>query len=211
MPRFFKKTIESTECQEGGKSYYTNSGPISTYRNPTALQVYMWMYFIFGILLPLIVLAYCNIYLVRTLKKAMNMRKTLVQSKNDKSSQTSKNIVTLTLSIIVVLFIFLVGPAEILTFWKSYIQKEYGFLVVIQYSMAVAVCNMLQAINFSINFVLYFVINVHFRKVVKDVLCCHRIRKGRANGTTVQLKRHRGGSETYSTMYTTDTAMPTAV
>ena len=209
-PRFFKKTIKSIECQEGGHTYYPDNGPVSSTVNPTAVMVYMWIYFILGILLPLVILAYCNIFLVRTLKRSMAMRQQLSRSQSDQSSRTNKNIVTLTLSIIVVLYIVLVGPAEILTFWKPYIKSKYSFHVIVQYSMAVAVCNMLQALNFAMNFVLYCIINVHFRKVMHNIVCCTALKENMSKkGNAVKLVKNQGVSGTFSTMYTSDMALST--
>jgi hypothetical protein len=40
------------------------------------------------------------------------------------------------------------------------------------YNLITAICNTMQAVNFSINFVLYYVINVHFRRAVARLLRC---------------------------------------
>ena len=207
MPRFFKKTIKSIECQEGGYAYYPDNGSVSSTVNPTAVMVYTWIYFILGIIVPFAILAYCNIFFIHTLKRSMAMRQQLSRSQSDQSSRTNKNIVTLTLSIIVVLYIVLVGPAEILNFWEPYINNKYSFHVIVQYSMAVAVCNMLQVLNFAMNFVLYLAINVHFRSVIWNI-ACRTVSKKKISkhGESVKLVMSKGECRTFSTMYTSDTA-----
>ena len=39
---------------------------------------------------------------------------------------------------------------------------------------AIELTNVLQTISFSCNFVVYALLNVHFRQAVKDVVCCRR-------------------------------------
>jgi len=41
-------------------------------------------------------------------------------------------------------------------------------------SFAIELTNVLQTISFSCNFVVYALLNVHFRQAVKDVVCCRR-------------------------------------
>ena len=53
-----------------------------------------------------------------------------------------------------------------------YSQNNESYLSDDWYNLITAICNTMQAINFSINFVLYYIINVHFRRAVARLLRC---------------------------------------
>ncbi len=159
LPRFWMKQIASVECIEGGMSYFPVLGPMNLNRN--AKLAYMWLYFIVCILVPLLILTYCNVYLVRALHRSARMRKE--HTRSHMSSGDSTNIVTLTLTVIVVFYILLVVPAELLNFGKLSVISNNMFSIPRGYNLAISFCNALQALNFAFNFVLYCVINVHFR------------------------------------------------
>ena len=175
LPRYFKKGIKSINCQEGGQIYYTqpDGGLLSYYQTTGIITAYKGVYFTFGIVLPLVILTFCNRYLIQALKESNKMQQQLYIGYKDKKRSSNKNIVTLTLTTIVILYTILVWPAEILAFWKPYVQSKFScFAFAQQYSLAGTVCNMLQAFNFAINFVLYCAINVHFRKVIWNLVTC---------------------------------------
>ena len=168
LPRFWSFQIESVECEGGWLSYYTGSGPLQ--QSELAETVYMWLYFMFCILIPLVALVYCNMYLIRALKVSASMRREHARGRDTASD--NKNIVTLTLIIIIVLYIFLVVPTELLTFAKGHVTSSLHFVSSDRYNLAVACCNTLQAMNFACNFVLYCIINVHYRRSMKELFLC---------------------------------------
>ena len=166
LPRFWMKQITGFDCTEGGKLHFIFYGYMEI--DYIAGMVYTWLYFIFGILLPLLILAYCNIYLVKALHKSSQLRR---QHSSSRSSEATR-VVTLTLCVIVVMYIFLVGPAELVSFWKPFVRQGDTHA----YGLAVMVCNCMQMLNFAVNFILYCIINVRFRRVIRDLLLCHHIR-----------------------------------
>ena len=183
VPRYFIKTIHKMVCQEGGYSYFTIPDG-ALHRNPHAECIYQWIYFVVGIIMPLIAVAYCNIYFVRALKSSRNLRQQHASYGREKTSSSNfPSILTLTLSIIVVLYLLLVIPAEIIMFFKNYVTKYFADtgnnIVIARYSLAVAICNNLQIFNFAFNFLLYCMINVHFRQVIKNALCCKAVKPTR--------------------------------
>lgn len=185
IPRFWHLDIECTYLTEEQKMEYPSSKPKwytlvngELEHGSTGWRVYIITYFILAVLIPLITLAFCNVYLIRALHQSANMRKQFARRDNDSNDAT--RIVTLTLTVIVVAYLLLVAPSEIFTFVNQIIDKEiqskkehsiYNFIVV--------VFNILQVLNFSFNFVLYIVINAHFRRTIKDVFTC---RKSESNG-----------------------------
>ena len=74
LPRFFEVQIESLDCIGGTKVYFKNmNGYFKT--NTSARMAFVWIYFTFGIFLPLTLLAFCNICLVRALWESSKLRK----------------------------------------------------------------------------------------------------------------------------------------
>ena len=177
VPRYFVKTIHAEECQEGGYSYFTHPDG-ALHRHPRAELIYQWIYFVIGIVLPLITVAYCNIFFIQALKSSKKLQQQHSRHRQEPTSSSSSlpTVLTLTLSIIVVLYILLVIPAEIILFFKESVRKHFvntgNDIVIARYSLAEAICNNLQTFNFAVNFLLYCMINVHFRQVIKKALCC---------------------------------------
>lgn len=171
MPRFWLRAVASVECLEGGRSYFSVSGPMRTL--PAAEITYMWFYFVLGIAVPLVTLSFCNLHLVRALRRSAGTHE---QRRDDAASAIARHLVTLTLSVIVAFFVLLVGPAEVLNFGRYFIKSRFSLRMSIGYSVAVAVGNTMQAVNFSFNFLLYCVINRHFRRELAQLIpgCCRR-------------------------------------
>ena len=164
LPRYWSETITWVPCIEGGRLYYAVNGPLQG----TTQLIYMWMYFVLAIVVPVIILIYCTAHLIMAFKKSQKLRnqhKPITTTMN-----SSKNIVTYILCVIVIFYVILVIPAEIIIFVKYFMGENYSFTNSMHYSLAVSVCNALQAINFSFNFMLYCIINVHFRKVTRDIM-----------------------------------------
>ena len=76
---------------------------------------------------------------------------------------------------LIVLFTLLVGPSEILSLFRQYIltghKTEASYDA---YQSAIVVTNFLLLVNFSVNFVLYCIVNVQFRRTCSALLtfCC---------------------------------------
>ena len=72
----------------------------------------------------------------------------------------------ITLTAIVVCFFLLVFPSELLMFIIEISEDKHDADVI---SVTTVVCNLLQALNMSINVILYYVVNSQFRKSLKDM------------------------------------------
>ena len=175
VPQYFTKTIHSKKCQQGGNVYFSlKDGALQS--NPNAELAYEWTYFVVGIIFPLIAVAYCNIFFIRALHTSQKLRRRHLNYSSSSDSSDSSRVLTLTLCVIVVLYILLVIPAEIIGFFDDYITEHFqnhgNHVVLAWYSLTAAICNNLQAFNFAVNFLLYCMINVNFRRVVVNALCC---------------------------------------
>ncbi len=114
-----------------------------------------WIWPLIADFIPFVILAFCNIRLVWELKRATNTRR--IRAKGQVVKVSSQK-VTLTLVIIVLMLLFLVSPSEILRYINPYESwGRTGHLVV-------SITNVLQAMNFAFNFILYCVVNANFRQ-----------------------------------------------
>ena len=176
LPKFWSIKVDTMPCIGGWEVYFPMDGYMK--QNAMFRNVYTWLYFLIGLLLPLLTLIYCNTFLLQTLYHSAKMRK---KYSNPNASAESKHQITLTLIIIIIMYILLVLPAEVINFFKDYIKEEHRLTDC--FNLGLAIVNCLQAINFAFNFVLYCAINVHFRRTMLEVsLCfCPRNWKGKTD------------------------------
>lgn len=174
--------------------------------NSTFVTVYGVFCAVIAILLPLPVLTVCNVCLARALRRSRqlqkqyratnvrcrSMRPTLSNEASSRGTEgrssptgrhhtgqsNSHHRITPTVIGLIVLFTLLVVPSEILALFRQYILPEErtaaGFD---RYGSAVVVTNFLLLVNFAVNFVLYCVVNVQFRRTCSALLaffcrCC---------------------------------------
>jgi len=180
VPRFLRHEPQQAVDGAGRRKYFAHAGPLK--RHPTANLAYSWTYFILGIIVPLCVLVFCNAHLIRTLRttmlsrheSALSFRQAVPRRTARVRSEQATHRITLTLIVIIVLFVALFVPSELLIFFVHLaVQTTYKTEV---FNVAVAVGNLLQAINFSVNFVLYSAVNTHFQYMVCRIVGCQRCR-----------------------------------
>lgn len=135
--------------------------------NTTFVYAYKVLWAIFGNFIPLIILLYCNIRLIRALHISKQLR--LLHSRDDTSCLSAHRRINITLITIIILFFILVAPSEIMKF-IFYIMKENS-MDKFTYNVVSDITNTLQTINFSVNFILYYVIIAPFRKTLNEFVC----------------------------------------
>ena len=149
------QTVDGVTLQEMGERW----GPRTTH----ALGIYIrWVWPMLASFVPLIILAFCNGHIVRGLRRAREER-TRLSNRSQKVKDTSQR-VTLTLVVMVVMFFLLVVPAELLKYINPY--KSWGSAGVV----VASVVNVLQALNFCCNFLLYCAVNPNFRRTLRAIL-----------------------------------------
>ena len=176
MPRFFSLKVLEGNCTAICKCYYTEDSDL--FLNRKFIDIYMFMWAILGVFIPLALMACCNICLIRALQKSNRMRR---MYRANQPSVDSSHRLTVTLIAIVVFFLILVTPSEIRKFmyfiYKTHSSHDQQSEWVFHFIMTGAtVTNFLQAVNFTVNFILYCVINVHFRKTIKQIFSCRKNR-----------------------------------
>ena len=169
IPRLWTYKISSLPCTNNNTAYYTVPG-LLTQQYAYYYPVYLGLYFILSTVIPLVMLTTCNIYLVRALKKSDRLRRLRAPNTAACASESSRRL-TIILIGLVIMYITLVSPAEIINFIRDIILSTNGKQNTPLYNLAVAVVNFLQALNFALNFVLYCSVNSQFRKTITQLMC----------------------------------------
>ena len=182
LPSFYM--YQTLEMDLGlGTMYLIDIGLID--QSSTGGQCFIWIKAIFGILVPMIILGFCNCSLIRALRRSYRMRQ---QYRVQQNVSSTSNRITLTLIVIMMGFMILVFPSEIMDLSHVHIPK--GTTQTEIFLAVRAFANVFQIINFAFNFILYCVTNVHFRGVLLQLLpCCSRMFSGVVSRITMKSGR----------------------
>ena len=164
MPMLWTYSVLTLNCPPDTSAFYILDHGFYA-RHNVFKTVFMWLWSIFGYFIPVVILIYCNAHLIAALKASYKMRK--LYRVHSKATEQGAYI-TPTLITIVCAFLVLVSPSEIIHFYYYTIKQDS----VEAFNMAIVVTNVLQTLNFSLNFLLYCVVNVHFRDTWKGMMYC---------------------------------------
>ena len=154
--------------------------------------VFLWVRTIFGVFIPAVLLCFCNISLVIALHRSAKMRR---ECYVQKSTNRHSNRITRMLIILVVLFVCLVFPSELMDFFQEVIKTDSSKTSL--FIVARSIANVLQVMNFACNFLLYFVLSVHFRNTAKELFTCQRSPYGFSNSKSFgQISRYNVTTQT---------------
>lgn len=164
-PRFWYFTLQKDLCTNGNntKIQLVRS---ELFHNDEFVYAYKIIWAIVGNFLPLVILLYCNIHLIIALRQSDLLH--CSYSCDDSSSLSAHRKITISLVIIILFFFVFVSPSEITTF-MMYVTDQGSIKP--QYRIASLITNFLQSINFSVNFILYYIIIAQFRKDLHEFMC----------------------------------------
>jgi hypothetical protein len=131
-------------------------------------KAYMWIRAIFAIFIPAVLLVYCNMSLISALKRSHNMHRGCYVTRDTRLNNRNK--LTAMLVVIATTFIILVFPSEIMDFFHDVTRKGSSQNVEV-FMFIRAITNVFQVMNFTCNFAMYCVLNVHFRGVLRHLVC----------------------------------------
>ena len=173
FPYFIHKEVRGCMSLVDGESHheiylrYPRSSPWTVFLEVYILHVWP----VIAVFLPQSTLFVCNVKLIQGLHHIKKSH--LIKCPRQKLHNSNTRI-TMTLIIVVALAIALVTPAEILKALNPYmLWADTGHILA-------AVANLLQTFYFSFNFVLYCVIDKHFRHI------CHELFIGACGTQTAQ-------------------------
>ena len=159
LPHFIHMDVNPCWHPDVGQTWqYEYIFHIDTSRN---IEFYMrWVWPVIADFIPICVLIFCNVMLVRQLRAAAAQRRHSCPGQNVR--ETSKRITT-TLVCIILMQLLLVTPGELLKYSNPYSRGWIGRVIA-------DITNVMQTMNFASNFLLYLAVNVNFRKTVKVIL-----------------------------------------
>ena len=175
IPLTYLWKVQTIACSVG-PVYVLMSGKFQ--ENTSFKNSFSYVWFIAGFAIPVLILAYCNIKLIYSLRISTTLRendkiihgRSALRAKQSRDSNQRR--ISLTLIAIITMFFILIFPSEIAHFYEEIVKPGDGFKVVI------TICNLLQVINFSGNFVLYCIVNAYFRKTLRSWIMYLSCRKG---------------------------------
>lgn len=137
-------------------------------------------YLFFLLLLPVLVLTVLNIRLVNALNEVRRRRREMVTVR-----QKQDDNVTLVLIIVVFIFTICQTPALVnQILWTSLRDNKWRECGYFQFYFS-RICNTMVMLNSSINFLVYFLFNVRFRKILLKCVC-NRLQNGGMEETACQ-------------------------
>ena len=168
LPRFWKETIDTIACVGDWSVYLRWKGVF--HGRPVLFLAYSSAYFLVGTVVPFSALVFCNARLISALRRSLQHERDLGQQNARCMDESGISRITLTLVLIVAMYMVLVVPVEVSIFVRHVAVQSPS--ITTSYNLVLAVLNVMQACNFAFHFVLYCIVNVHFRQTVKHVFKC---------------------------------------
>ncbi len=185
IPLLLLWSVNDVNCPEDQTIYILTSGVFNN--NPVLKRACSVSWFVVGFAVPVCILAFCNNRLICSLRVSKRLRAGLSADRKSSSllspecthrqghfgsTNTGQRRLTYTLTAIVILFFVCLFPSEVVFFYTEVAKPKFTETLL----LLLEICNLLQAINFSSNFVLYCVVNGYFRRSLKQ-LCCSCCRR----------------------------------
>ena len=167
MPWYWQYHVVEVPCLNGTPVYLLDLGPLWSDNYRVAAMGWRWSRAIFSLAVPGIILTFCNLSLVSALRRSYRLRR---RCRVQHEAARAKNRVTLTLVVIAVMFVSLVFPCELLDHLGGLFPR--GAAGAEAFLTTRAIANVLQVINFSLNFVVYCAINASFRSALSELFTC---------------------------------------
>ena len=143
---------------------------------------------VLGAFIPVIILTFCNIRLI------VEVSRSKARYSADRGKYTASRI-TIILITIIVLHVLLVFPSLFLAFLIDFYANRVNKVGFLRFTTALVITNVMQTINFAINFIMYCVISKTFRENVKGRTCnlarIHSTLKTNTPRTSSEETKHR--------------------
>lgn len=167
----------SCDDSEGGQHYYYVLDQGYFAQNKTLHKTFTYLWSIFGYVIPVALLIHCNVHLIAALRESRRVRRQYCVHVGRLPGKSNIGVkITPTLVAIVCMLIVLVSPAELIRFYYYAIEENN----VENFNVVMVATNVLVTMNFGLNFVLYCIVNVNFRRAVRGVarnavqrICCY--------------------------------------
>ncbi|XP_068229096.1 FMRFamide receptor-like [Palaemon carinicauda] len=147
---------------------YSMLGSHTTYK-----KVFYWFTAVIFILLPLVLLAVFNSFLIHVVKQSLATRRTMTNHRveRDNHSQSQETKITIMLIAVVLLALFCQLPVAAMLLYQSFYESEPNSIASnIELGLG-NIFNLLSAINAACNFVLYCAMSDKYRRTFLCTFC----------------------------------------
>lgn len=164
-PLLWNYTVIEHSLTNTSSLYIFDIGPLQA--EPAFRSTFYYLWSILGYFIPITVLAFCNTCLIRALRQSVRLRNRTVQGQGVSQRQRDANSrITLTLVALIVMYMVLVSPSEVLAFYSELVESH----TYKNFALAMTFANVLQAINVAFHFVLYCCVNATFRRTMYAIM-----------------------------------------
>jgi hypothetical protein len=161
MPLFFTFRVERITCYEQ-ELIALDFGAFAT--NIPLRNGFQLMWTILGFFVPAVILMFCNTSLMVAFRQSARVRASNSHWLSQQGKLSHKNRkITLTLIVVVVMYILLVTPSQILQFVIDLSDNDFWSP---SFRDVVEICNVMLVANSCLNFFAYMLINVYFRETL---------------------------------------------
>lgn len=171
----FNYNLNKNDSHKGCDNYTLEKITIvrsTTSTDDVSEHVFRLMWGIVGNVIPLLTLAFCNTTLLIAIQKSYALRKqmnrSLSKSLTSSNDQDSSQRITITLVCIVAMFLVLVAPSEIVKYFSILLSVNLD--TNFHFKSIEVITNVMQSLNFSVNFILYCIVNPSFRKTMYEMI-----------------------------------------
>ncbi|KAK2168641.1 hypothetical protein LSH36_15g08015 [Paralvinella palmiformis] len=163
VPLFLTYTIRSVPCSGSCSCYYFEPTAL-VLRYTGFLHAHTIVWAIFGTFLPFVLLSFCNARILAVVGHADSLA-------SDQNQSKTFSRVTITLVVMIFMYLMLVTPSMVLAFVRHYVGQLSDDQLV-HFRFALTITNFCQSVKFSTNFLLYCVINKQFRETAASNVNC---------------------------------------
>ena len=161
LPTYWTLKINQVQIESDKSIFFVDQGYLGDNKS---MVIMGWVRFVFGYVLPFIILSTCNIYLALHLSKSDRDRRRLTE-RSTRTNIGSK--ITPTLMFIIIVYLLLMTPSEILEFIFDGLGSLDNKTNI--YILAGSFTNILQVTNYAINFALHIGINRGYRLALSNI------------------------------------------
>ena len=175
LPEYW--TLKPDSVEFGGcVIHFIDQGPLGDSRS---MRILSWIRFIFGYTIPFIVLLTCNVILAVRLFQADKERQRLTTDRRIRTNIGNR--ITPTLMSIIIAYLLLMTPSEILDFIFDSLGSLDNKTNI--YILARSLTNILQVTNYAINFALHIGINRGYRRALRRIFRMSSCKEGTIHGS----------------------------
>ncbi|GFT38647.1 FMRFamide receptor [Nephila pilipes] len=139
--------------------------------NPVYVTVYYWVISVLFVFIPLLLLAFFNAFLIKSVHSSKSRRKTMTRRRDTGDQSTQESKITVMLIAVVILFLVCQLPTAVILLYKAFHHVEHGSNEDLLLRGLGNIFNFLVAVNAAGNFVLYCLLSQKYRRTFLLIFC----------------------------------------